>query len=78
MATVNFMSSELSLRRDGKDFTISESDSDFSKTGLEKTSYLVADGGALSVPVSSLHELWGTIPAGELRGRLGEWWGEDF
>ena len=73
VATVNFMSSELSLRRDGKDFTIDESEPDFSKTGLEKASYLVADGGALEVPVSSLDELWGTIPAGRLRDRLSEW-----
>src|SRR6266478_3461299 len=64
IAMVNFMSSELSLRRDGKDFTIDEGEPDFSKTGLKKTSFLIADGGTLEVPVSNLQDLWGAVPAG--------------
>src|SRR4051812_43920565 len=77
MATVNFMSSELALRSESKDFTIDERDPHFSSTGLKKSSYLVWEG-ALEVPVVNLREYWGFVPAGELRKSIGDWWGENF
>jgi hypothetical protein len=74
-ATVNFMSSEASLSRAGKDFAIDEFDPEFFHTGLKKTSYLILEG-ALDVPIGSLHDYWGELPNGELRKRICDWWGE--